>query len=430
MWNQLKPYRWWLMAAAALLVVYVAYASFFRAEVEEVSVVAEVKRADFTAVVVSSGELVAKNSENINGPEGLRQVGIWQVKIQDLVAEGSVVNEGDYVAALDQTEISSKIRDTGAELEKAESQFLQAKLDTTLTLRAARDEILNMEFNLKQKQITLEQSRFEPPAIIRQAELDLEKIQRDMVQIRENYKVKKQQAEAKMAEAGANLQQVKNKMDNLQKVFGEFTITAPKSGMVIYMREWGGQKKKVGSTISPWDPAVATLPDLRYMLSKTYVNEVDIRKLSKGQTVEIGLDAFPELKLKGKVEQVANVGEQRGTTDAKVFEVVIEVLQSDTNVRPGMTTSNRILTRTIRDTLVIPIEAVFSQDSISFVYLKNGLSIEKKQVRLGDANENEVVVAAGVQVGDQLMLTEPEGMKEKKIVLLPGEKSKKTAARP
>jgi HlyD family secretion protein len=110
--------------------------------------------------------------------------------------------------------------------------------------------------------------------------------------------------------------------------------------------------------------------------------------------------------------------------------VVIEVLQSDTNVRPGMTTSNRILTRTIRDTLVIPIEAVFSQDSISFVYLKNGLSIEKKQVRLGDANENEVVVAAGVQVGDQLMLTEPEGMKEKKIVLLPGEKSKKTAARP
>ena len=53
-----------------------------------------------------------------------------------------------------------------------------------------------------------------------------------------------------------------------------------------------------------------------------------------------------------------------------MFEVVIEVLQSDTNVCPGMTTSNRILTRTIRDTLVIPIEAVFSQDSISFVYLK------------------------------------------------------------
>ena len=300
MWNQLKPYRWWLMAAAALLVVYVAYATFFRAEVEEVSVVAEVKRADFTAVVVSSGELVAKNSENINGPEGLRQVGIWQVKIQDLVAEGSVVNEGDYVAALDQTEISSKIRDTGAELEKAESQFLQAKLDTTLTLRAARDEILNMEFNLKQKQITLEQSRFEPPAIIRQAELDLEKIQRDMVQIRENYKVKKQQAEAKMAEAGSQFaageKQDGQFAEGIRRVYHHSTQV----GHGDLHARVGRTEEKVGSTISPWDPAVATLPDLRYMLSKTYVNEVDIRKLSKGQTVEIGLDAFLSSSLRAR----------------------------------------------------------------------------------------------------------------------------------
>lgn len=412
-----KKYRWWFLAVSASLVLVLSWA-WSGDEAAAVEIVAEVKRADFSAVVVSSGELIAKNSENIDGPEGLRQVGIWQVKIQDLIAEGTVVEEGEYVAALDQTEISGKIKDTGAELEKAESQFLQAKLDTTLTLRAARDEIVNMEFSLKQKQLTLEQSRFEPPAIIRQAELDLEKTQRDMVQIRENYLVKKQQAEAKMAEAGANLQQIKNKMDNLQRVFGEFTIKAPKAGMVIYMREWGGQKKKVGSTISPWDPAVATLPDLRYMLSKTYVNEVDIRKLATNQMVNIGLDAFPDLKLKGKVTQVANVGEQKGNTDSKVFEVVIEVLETDTNVRPGMTTSNRIYTNTIKDTLVMPLEAVFNQDSVTFVYRKSGMSIEKVQVTLGDANENEVVVSAGLKQGDKVLLSEPAGYKEKAIVLL------------
>lgn len=415
--ESVKKYRWWLLAGVAGLLVVLSWA-WSGDEAKAVEIVAEVKRADFSAVVVSSGELIAKNSENIDGPEGLRQVGIWQVKIQDLIAEGTVVEEGEYVAALDQTEISGKIKDTGAELEKAESQFLQAKLDTTLTLRAARDEIVNMEFSLKQKQLTLEQSRFEPPAIIRQAELDLEKTQRDMIQIRENYLVKKQQAEAKMAEAGANLQQIKNKMDNLQRVFGEFTIKAPKAGMVIYMREWGGQKKKVGSTISPWDPAVATLPDLRYMLSKTYVNEVDIRKLATNQMVNIGLDAFPDLKLKGKVTQVANVGEQKGNTDSKVFEVVIEVLESDTNVRPGMTTSNRIYTNTVKDTLVMPLEAVFNQDSITFVYRKSGMSIEKVQVTLGDANENEVVVTSGLKEGDKVLLSEPAGYKEKAIVML------------
>lgn len=414
-----KRYRWWIVAGLASLILVISW-SWSGDEAAAVEIVAEVKRADFSAVVVSSGELIAKNSENIDGPEGLRQVGIWQVKIQDLIAEGTVVEAGEYVAALDQTEISGKIKDTGAELEKAESQFLQARLDTTLTLRAARDEIVNMEFSLKQKQLTLEQSRFEPPAIIRQAELDLEKTQRDMVQIRENYLVKRQQAEAKMAEAGANLQQIKNKMDNLQRVFGEFTILAPKSGMVIYMREWGGQKKKVGSTISPWDPAVATLPDLRYMLSKTYVNEVDIRKLATNQMVNIGLDAFPDLKLKGKVTQVANVGEQKGNTDSKVFEVVIEVLETDTNVRPGMTTSNRIYTNTVRDTLVMPLEAVFNQDSITFVYRKNGMSIDKIQVSLGDANENEVIITAGLKEGDKVLLSEPVGLKEKSIVLLDG----------
>jgi len=421
-----KRYRWWIVGAVALVAIGVTW-YWSGEEQTAVEIVAEVKRADFSAVVVSSGELIAKNSENIDGPEGLRQVGIWQVKIQDLIAEGTVVEEGEYVAALDQTEISGKIKDTGAELEKAESQFLQAKLDTTLTLRAARDEIVNMEFSLKQKQLTLEQSRFEPPAIIRQAELDLEKTQRDMVQIRENYLVKKQQAEAKMAEAGANLQQIRNKMDNLQRVFGEFTIKAPKSGMVIYMREWGGQKKKVGSTISPWDPAVATLPDLRYMLSKTYVNEVDIRKLATNQLVNIGLDAFPDLKLKGKVTQVANVGEQRGNTDSKVFEVVIEVLETDTNVRPGMTTSNRIYTNTIKDTLVMPLEAVFNQDSITFVYRKSGLSIEKVQVLLGDANENEVVINSGLTAGDKVLLSEPAGYAEKAIVLLDPKSAKPLA---
>lgn len=410
----IKKYRWWLMGLSAVVVLLFIW-QWQKEEVATVTIETTVERKDFQALVVSSGELIAKNSENIDGPEGLRQVGIWQVKIQDLVAEGSLVEAGDYVAALDQTEISGKIKDTGAELEKAESQFLQAKLDTTLSLRAARDEILNMAFNLTQKELTLEQSRFEPPAIIRQAELELEKIKRDMVQIQENYKVKKQQAEAKMAEAGANLQQIRNKMDNLQRVFGEFTIKAPKSGMVIYMREWNGQKKKVGSTISPWDPAVATLPDLRYMLSKTYVNEVDIRKLSVNQPVSIGLDAFPDLKLKGKVNQVANVGEQKGNTDSKVFEVVIEVLDTDTNVRPGMTTSNRILTATVKDTLVIPLEAVFNQDSVSFVYRKAGLSIEKQEIRLGSANENEVIVVEGVNEGDKLLLTEPSGLTDKPV---------------
>ena len=79
--------------------------------------------------------------------------------------------------------------------------------------------------------------------------------------------------------------------------------------MVIYYRDRGGAKRKIGSSISPWDPVVATLPDMSTMISKTYVNEIDVSKVKPGQKVEIIVDAFPEKRYTGVVTSVANIGE-------------------------------------------------------------------------------------------------------------------------
>ena len=123
-----------------------------------------------------------------------------------------------------------------------------------------------------------------------------------------------------------------------------FTIKAPAAGMVIYVKEWNGKKKTAGSQVSAWDPTVATLPDLTQMESVTYVNEIDVRKIAVGQPVVITLDADPTKKLTGTVTKVANVGEQRPNSDAKVFEVKVAIEQPDTTLRPGMTTGNAIET--------------------------------------------------------------------------------------
>jgi len=72
--------------------------------------------------------------------------------------------------------------------------------------------------------------------------------------------------------------------DNLLEVLAEFDIYAPMSGMIIYSKGWRG-KIKTGSTISPWNPVVAELPDLSSMISKTYINEIDIRKVILGNKV-------------------------------------------------------------------------------------------------------------------------------------------------
>ena len=372
---------------------------------------ATVEKGDFEITVFTTGELEAKNSVKIFGPDGIRSIGIWNVKISDIIPEGTVVKKGDYVASLDPSEVTNKMKDAESELQKAESQYTQTKLDTALQLRQARDEMINQKYSVEEKEITLEQSAYEPPATIRQTQLELEKIKRSYQQAEQNYKIKESQLKAKMQEAMANLQQVQTKIDNFSKVIGEFSIVAPEDGMLIYEREWNGQKKIVGSSISAWDPTVATLPDLSVMLSRTYVNEVDIRKLKVGQAVNITLDAFPEKKLTGKVKSVANVGEQNPKSDAKVFEVMIQVNEKDTTLRPAMTTGNNVLMDKIKDVLYVPLECLHNQgDSISYVLIHEGLGGTKREVIVGATNENFAEIKEGVEKGEELYLSLPEGI--------------------
>jgi hypothetical protein len=187
----------------------------------------------------------------------------------------------------------------------------------------------------------------------------------------------------------------------------EFTVYAPKPGMVVYSREWNGKKRNVGSTVSPWDPTVAELPDLSVMQSLTYINEVDIQKLREGQVVNIGLDANPDKKLTGKVTSVANIGEQRPNSDSKVFEVMIQVNESDTTLRPAMTTSNSILVQKLFDVIYVPLETIHSNDELSYVFKKDGLSAVRQQIKIGDMNETSAVVINGVKLEDKLYLSIP-----------------------
>ncbi|MBE0648978.1 MAG: efflux RND transporter periplasmic adaptor subunit [Bacteroidales bacterium] len=375
------------------------------------------KFGSFPIEVTTTGELQAKSSEKIYGPEGLRQIRVYQTKIEDIIPDGTVVDSGQYVATLDRTEITNKIKDEETNLEKYESQLIKTKLDTSLELRNARDELINLTYNLEEKKIALEQSKYEPPATIRQVEIDLEKGERALSQAEKNYKLRYAKAVATMNEVNAEYNTAQRKLDEMTKVLGQFTVMAPKSGMVIYRRSWDGSKMGIGATISAWDPVVAELPDLSKMISKTYVNEIDISKVKAGQMVEIGIDAFPDKKFTGTVTEVANIGEQLQGTNAKVFEVKILVNEFDSILRPSMTTKNTILTATIDSVLSIPLESVFNNDSITFVYKKDG-SLVKQQVILGQSNYDEIIVKEGLNSEDKILLLPPETDEGIDIIML------------
>ncbi len=97
------------------------------------------------------------------------------------------------------------------------------------------------------------------------------------------------------------------------------------------------------------------------------------------------------------VTEVANIGEQLSNSNAKVFEVIIEVSESDSILRPAMTTKNMIITDVIDSALFIPIECIHSNDSLSYVYKGS----YKHQVILGKTNENEIIIRAGLEEGDE-----------------------------
>lgn len=367
----------------------------------------DVQKGEFNVVVTTTGELQAKNSIRVRGPQGAQTVQVWNMTIQSMVPEGTIVSKGDVVAELDRSDIMTRFQNAQLEVQRAESQYEQAQLDSSLTLTQARDNLENLRFQLEERQIAVEQSVYESPAVQRQTQIELERTERQLAQEQQNYRTRVLQAEASLREIEATLTQHKNQLERIMNVMSGFTVVAPEDGMVVYTRNWQGRKTTTGSMVNAFDPIVAELPDFSAMESLTYVNEVDIQKVQTGQTVEIGLDAVREKKLTGVVSTVANIGEQRPNSHSKVFEVKIEINESDTTLRPAMTTSNDILVEKIPEALFVPLESVHVDEGDHFVFKREGLQMVMQQVIMGSTNENSVVILEGLAEGDQVLISMP-----------------------
>jgi HlyD family secretion protein len=370
-----------------------------------------VQRGPFEVLVYSTGQLEAESSESIELPAILRDrnVRIYEIKITDLIEEGTVVDSGDYVATLDQKTVEEILASELEELELDINSFEDAKMDSNLTLSNYRDQIINAREEVEEKQIILDESIYESPAIIRKAEMDLDKAKRKLEQEIKGYDLRERQAISQVERRAIELRQQQDRVTLLKQVLNSLTIYAPKQGMVIYGRDRTRQKIKIGSDVSFWRPVIATLPDLSSMQSLTWVNEIDISKVDIGQKVLIGIDAMPGRELEGNVISVANIGQPMPRSDAKVFEVKIKVLGEVDDLKPAMTTSNSIHTGIYPDTLFIPAESVFKNDSLQYVYLEKGGTIVKQVVDLGDQNENFILIRNGLTENDKVLLTPPDG---------------------
>lgn len=396
----------------------------------EVSAFAEVKEGLFEIAISNSGELLAEKSFDIKGPEivtsntqgdggfghggGHNRMRIMNFKIQDIVPEGTIVKKGDYIAQLDRTDYDNMLKDELQNLTTLQANLEMKILDTAVMLTNLRNEIKNQEYMVEEAKIALAESKYEPPATIRQAEINLNKAERGLEQLKKNYDLRLAQALSDIKQTKKALADGQELVNALQQFLSQFTITAPSDGIVIYKQEWNGTKRKAGSTINPFDRVIATLPDLSTMISKTYVNEIEVSKVEVDQKATISIDALPGKLFTGKVSNVANVGEILPNSETKMFEVLIKVDNYDNTLRPAMTTWNRIIIKTIDNAIYIPSECVYTgADSIPFVIKKNKT---RQVVVLGEMNDKYIIVKRGLEPGTSIYIVPPENSSDFRLV--------------
>ncbi len=369
---------------------------------------AEASQGSFEIAISTTGELVAENSIEIKGPNivGNRRFRSSGIKIVDIVPEGTEVKKGDYIATLDRSTFENTLKDESEELKSYQADFEMKLLDTAVMLSSLRDEIKDQTFAVEEAAIVVEQSKYEPPAVQRKAELELDKVRRLLTQDRRTYSLRHSQALSEIRNLKLQFDNQQDKVNDLEEVLKGFTILAPSDGMVIYVKDRLGVKTKAGTVLNPWRPIVATLPDLSDMISRIYISEIDISKVKLGQEVQMTIDAFKGKYFSGKIASIANIGEELSNSDSKVFEVLVKVSGSDPALRPSMTTGNKVIIKTFDDVVFIPIESVHAGvDRIPFVYTKEGT---KQVVVLGASNDRNIIVEQGLVEGTSVWLSTPE----------------------
>jgi len=215
-------------------------------------------------------------------------------------------------------------------------------------------------------------------------------------------------------------------------------VTSPMSGVVIKKGVELGQTVTSGVSSYNDGTVMFTVADLKSLIIRVNLNEVDIAKVRVGQPVRITLDAYPQKTFSGKVRFVAPAA--KVVDKIKVFEIEVALDKLDEAFRTGMSANVEILGERRGNALSIPLEALQRRDGQTVVYrLKPNLTkkeidkardaldgrskfvwmsenwkdyFEAVPVTAGIATLERAEIVAGLGVGDQVAL---EDVTRKKV---------------
>lgn len=396
--------RYWIPAAAVLLFFFGGWTLRNKLAADRQGEWVSVARGDLVTGVEVIGTLAAVESDTL-GPPQIPDV--WDFKISMLAPEGSDVKRGRPVLAFDTTDLQRRLDENRALAEQAKKEIERKRANVSVQREDDKLKLAEAEAKLRKSSLKLEA----PPDIVgvkerKEVELENTLSKREVESIRRRLATLERAAAAEIRLLESKQHAAEAIVARSENAIRQMTVLAPRDGTVVYLADWRGEKKKVGDTM--WKGLRAMeIPDLRRMKANGEVDEAEAGKIAVGQRVTLRLDAHPDDEFHGTIVQASRtVQQQTGTKNpVKVLRVEIKLDRTDpSKMRPGMRFQGSVELARLRNTLLIPRNAVFMTERGPVAYRRGLFAVYTIPLKLGRENDQSVEVRSGLGSGDRVLV--------------------------
>jgi HlyD family secretion protein len=394
-----------VVAVAVIVVVARKSASSRSASGAQANRTAFVEQKDFVNKVRVHGIVEAVESHTIAAPR-LSGQGLNTLIITRLVKNGSAVHQGDVLVEFDRQAQLKNVLDKEAEykglvaqIAKKEAEQAAARAADETELKKAEDALKTAELEVKKNEIV---SRIDAEKNME----NLEQARATFQQLTQTFDLKRLAAKAEKRILEIQRDRALTAMKWAQSNTEKMLVHASMDGVAVINSMWkGGSMSDVqeGDEVRAGFPFMQVVNPARMQI-RAKVNQADIEELRQSQSVHIGLDAYPELDFSGRVESIAAVA-QTSTFSGKARTVVVlfTINGTDPKLMPDLSASVDIEVERQPNALVAPRDTVIKENGKNFVMVKSGSGYDRREVKLGAANDAEQVIASGVEKGAELL---------------------------
>ena len=362
---------------------------------------ATVKRQDFVRSFRLTGTVEAVQATTISTPR-LAGQNMPSLVITRLIRAGTMVKPGDLIVEFDRQDQLKNALDRRVELNDLEQQIKKKEAEERSARTRDETEIQQAATSLSRAELEMVKNELLPKIQVEKNEQTLEEAKAKLKQLKATFELKRKAAEADLQILQIRRDRAENAMRQAESNAGKMSIASPIGGMAVLRSIWKSNNMaevQEGEEVRSGMPIVDVVnPEAMRVRAK--VNQADINELKVGQSVRIGLDAYPDLSFAGRVAQISPLA-VRSVLSAKVrtFVALIDIEGSHPKLMPDLTASLDVELAREAGVLVIPRDAFRREEDRTIVRVQRGSSYSDQAVTLGSVSDHEAVVTSGLQEG-------------------------------